>query len=100
MTAKELILSSGSFNPASVRGKWNMSALKAFITQNHKPQTEMTLDLKTFYKTFYNGSKVIKYVGYYSRTHVLEVMKELELEGYCHQIKLDSGEVLKIGFQN
>ena len=98
---KDLVKETGSFDASrSVKGKWNMNEIKKFLKSVHKSNTEITVDLKKFYENFYNGSKVIKYVGYYSRTHALEAMKELELDGYVHQIKLDDGEVLKIGFKN
>lgn len=98
---KDLVVDSGAFNAnRSVKGKWNMGAIKEFLKSTHKANTEITVSLKKFYENFYNGQKVIKYIGYYSRSHTLECMKNLEIEGYVHQIKLDSGEVLKIGFKN
>jgi hypothetical protein len=98
---KDLVVESGAFNAnRSAKGKWNMNAIKEFLKSTHKANTEITVSLKKFYDNFYNGGKVIKYIGYYSRTHTLECMKALDIEGYCHQIKLDSGEVLKIGFKN
>ena len=97
---KELVLSTGAFNPASSKGKWNMNAIKDFLKSQHKSNTEITVSTENFYKLFYNGSKEIKYKGYYSRTHVLDTLTALKIDGYCHQIKLDTGEVLKIGFKN
>ena len=98
---KELVIESGAFNANhSTKGKWNMEAIKEFLKSTHKANTEITVSLKKFYENFYNGGKVIKYIGYYSRTHTLEAMKLLDFQGYVHQIKLDTGEFLQIGFKN
>ena len=98
---KDLVVESNAFNAnKAIKGKWNMSALKEFLKSVHKSNTEITVDLKKFYDNFYNGAKVIKYIGYYSRTHTIDAMKELSLDGYCHQVKLENGEVLQIGFKN
>ena len=78
------------------RGKWNQKAIIGFLKENHKPKTAIEVRLMDFYKQFYGGSKVIKYVGYYCRKHVLEALQDLKIRGIA---EIDTG-ALKIRFDN
>jgi len=67
----------------NIRGKWNINAMTEWIQQqaNQFKNQAIAVDLMSFYREFYNGSKVIKYIGYYSRKHLLECMKKLNIAG-------------------
>lgn len=72
-----------SFEDFNIRGKWNKAGMRVWL----KEQSELfknqviQINLIDFYKEFYNGSKVIKYVNYYSRKHLLDCMKNLNING-------------------
>jgi hypothetical protein len=64
------------------RGKWKQKELKAWLRSEFStPKMAKSVDLKEFYKSFYDGSKVIKYIGYYCRKHVLDLFSELDFTG-------------------
>ena len=67
----------------NIRGKWDLKSMKDWIkkqSEDFKNQV-IAVNLMDFYKEFYLGSKVIKYIGYYSRKHLLECMKKLNIAG-------------------
>ena len=78
------------------RGKWNQTAIIDWLKDQHKPQTAIKVGLMDFYKMFYGGVKVIKYVGYYSRKHLLDAFFELHLKGL---VEVQKNE-LKLRFEN
>lgn len=63
------------------RGKWKTKELKTWLKAEFGTKVAKSVDLKEFYKQFYEGTKVIKYIGYYCRKHVLDVMSELDFTG-------------------
>jgi hypothetical protein len=64
------------------RGKWKTKELKNWLkTEFSAPKVAKSVNLTEFYKTFYDGTKVIKYIGYYCRKHVLDLMSELDFSG-------------------
>lgn len=81
------------FSDFSNRGKWRITELKAFLKEQHKPKTAISVNLNEFYTQFH-GLPLIRYAGYYSRVHVIDALKELKIKGICSQ----DGENLKIGF--
>ena len=82
------------FNDFSGRGIWKQEALQAFVEEHAKPKTAISVPIMEFYKNFYAGSKVIKYVNYYCKKHIEEALTALSLKGLVQT----SGNMLKIRF--
>jgi len=83
------------FNDFGGRGVWKTDALKDWLKENAKPKTAIAVKLEDFYKEFYSGSKVIKYASYYSRKHIIDAMRSLQIKGL---VAVSNG-MLKIRFE-
>lgn len=76
------------------RGKWNQKAIMDFLKSNFKSNTAIAVDLNEFYKTFYNGSHVIRHQSFYCRKHIVDGLNELKISG----IAAVDNKTLKIRF--
>ena len=76
------------------RGKWNQKAIIEFLKNQHKSGTAIAVNLKDFYSEFYNGTKVIKYIGYYSRVHIIDALRTLKVAGIAEV----EANILKVRF--
>ena len=75
-----------SFQDFNIRGKWNINKMTEWtknVFEQFKNDKRFipSVNLDDFYKEFYMGSKTIKYINYYSRKHLMNCLKKLNING-------------------